>query len=84
MIFERNSGRGEGGNAIAREVSESSIREDIRYFEARIAEIGNASGSHERAMLRVYNSLLAHRRQMLAAYNDGRPEAWFEYEHVVL
>lgn len=83
-MFEQNPSHGEGGNAIAKEVTESAIREDIQYFESRIRELGEASSSHERAMLRVYSSLLSHRRQMMAAYRDGRPDAWFEYEHLAI
>lgn len=74
----------DGGNAIANAISEESILEDIRYFEKRLKSIGEPEDSHDRAMHRVYSSLLAHRRQMLAAYRDGRPEAWFEYEHVAV
>jgi hypothetical protein len=76
--------RHHGGNAIARSISEESILEDIRYFQKRLDAIGNPVDSHDRAMHRVYSSLLAHRRQMLAAYRDGRPEAWFEYEHITI
>lgn len=73
-----------GGNAIALAVNEDNIVEDIRYFQRRLEAIGEPDDSHDRAMHRVYTSLLAHRRQMLAAYRDGRPEAWFEYESIAV
>lgn len=72
------------GNAITAGVTERNILEDIRYFEARLQASGTAGDSHARAMSRVYSSLLAHRRQMLAALRDGRPDAWYEYEHVIV
>lgn len=71
------------GNAIARGLTEQAILADIRYFEAKLAGVPTPGTSYERAMLRVYASLLAHRRQVLAAFRDGRPEAWYEYEHVI-
>ncbi|HEX7029436.1 MAG TPA: hypothetical protein VF254_02480 [Gammaproteobacteria bacterium] len=71
------------GNAIAAGVTEANILADIRYFEARI-EAAVDGNSRDQAMRRVYASLLAHRRQMLAALRDGRPDAWYEYEHVVV
>jgi len=70
------------GNAIASGVTERNILADIRYFEERVASLD--SDSHGKAMQRVYASLLTHRRQMLAALRDGRPDAWYEYEYVVL
>lgn len=73
-----------GGNAIARGVTEANLLADIRYFESRMKAAEAADNSHGKAMRRVYASLLAHRRQMLAAYRDGRPDAWYEYDHVVL
>lgn len=72
------------GNAITAGVTERNILEDIRYFEARLQRSTAANDSHARAMSRVYSSLLAHRRQMLVALRDGRPDAWYEYEHVVV
>lgn len=71
------------GNAITTGVTEQNILEDIRYFEARLHSSDSAADSHSRAMSRVYASLLAHRRQMLAALRDGRPDAWYEYDHVI-
>jgi len=73
-----------GGNAIAAGVTEANILADIRYFEARIDAAAAHGSSRDQAMRRVYASLLAHRRQMLAALRDGRPDAWYEYEHVVV
>lgn len=73
-----------GGNAITDGVNEANITADIRYFEERIASADASADVHAKAMRRVYASLLAHRRQMLAAVRDGRPDAWYEYEHVVL
>lgn len=73
-----------GGNAITAGVNEANIIADIRYFEERIASADSTRDGHAKAMRRVYASLLAHRRQMLAALRDGRPDAWYEYEHVVL
>lgn len=73
-----------GGNAIATGVTEANLLADIRYFEARVDDSASASDSRNQAMRRVYASLLAHRRQMLAALRDGRPDAWYEYEHVVI
>lgn len=75
---------GTGGNAITAGVNEANILADIRYFEQRLELAENTDDGHARAMQRVYTSLLAHRRQMLAALRDGRPDAWYEYEHVVL
>jgi hypothetical protein len=71
------------GNAIAQGLTEQAILADIRYFEDKLARQPEPSTSYERAMQRVYASLLAHRRQVLAAFRDGRPEAWYEYEHVI-
>lgn len=71
------------GNAIARGLTEEAILADIRYFEAKVSAASAPGTTYERAMQRVYASLLAHRRQVLAAFRDGRPEAWYEYEHVV-
>jgi hypothetical protein len=73
----------DAGNAIARGLTEDAIVADIRYFEGKVREVGVPGTSYERAMLRVYASLLAHRRQVLAAFRDGRPEAWYEYDHVI-
>lgn len=73
-----------GGNAIAAGVTEANILADIRYFESRIERTAASGDNRDQAMRRVYASLLAHRRQMLAALRDGRPDAWYEYEHVVL
>jgi hypothetical protein len=73
----------DAGNAIARGLTEDAIVADIRYFEGKVREMGVPATSYERAMLRVYASLLAHRRQVLAAFRDGRPEAWYEYDHVI-
>lgn len=73
-----------GGNAITQGVNEANILADIRYFEERVSAATAAQDGHSKAMRRVYVSLLAHRRQMLAALRDGRPDAWYEYEHVVL
>ncbi len=72
------------GNAIAAGVTESNLLADIRYFETRIGHAAEPEDSRAQAMQRVYASLLAHRRQMLAALRDGRPDAWYEYEHVVI
>lgn len=72
------------GNAIAAGLTEANILADIRYFEARIEAAASHDSSRDQAMRRVYASLLAHRRQMLAALRDGRPDAWYEYEHVVV
>ena len=74
--------RDDSGNAIARGVTEGNILADIRYFEQKVSQLED--GSHGKAMQRVYSSLLTHRRQMLAALRDGRPDAWYEYEHVAL
>jgi hypothetical protein len=72
------------GNAIARGLTEEAILADIRYFETKVQSGKQQPGtSYERAMQRVYASLLAHRRQVLAAFRDGRPEAWYEYDHVI-
>lgn len=71
------------GNAIARGLTEEAILADIRYFEAKVQAVKQPGSSYERAMQRVYASLLAHRRQVLAAFRDGRPEAWYEYDHVI-
>lgn len=82
--FHDNQKYPHAGNAIANGVSETSILEDIDYFERRLAALGEPADSHGRAMHRVYTSLLAHRRQVLAAFRDGRPEAWYEYESQLL
>lgn len=70
------------GDAIHRKLDEPAILADIAYFERKVSEIGAPRSSYERAMLRVYQSLLTHRRQTLAAWRDGRPDRWYEYEHV--
>jgi len=74
----------EAGNAIKAGLTETNILADIRYFETRVEAMSGRDDSHSRAMVRVYASLLAHRRQMLAALRDGRPDAWYEYDHAVL
>lgn len=71
------------GNAINHGVTEANILADIRYFEERMQALDAEDGNRGSAMQRVFASLLAHRRQMLAALRDGRPDAWYEYEHVV-
>jgi len=73
---------GQDGDAIHRNLDESAILADIRYFEEKVGELGVPRTSYERAMQRVYQSLLTHRRQTLAAWRDGRPDRWYEYEHV--
>lgn len=73
-----------GGNAISSGVTEANLLADIRYFESKVEAASTSSDSRNQAMKRVYASLLAHRRQTLAALRDGRPDAWYEYEHVVL
>ncbi|HWP94656.1 MAG TPA: hypothetical protein VNL72_02860 [Gammaproteobacteria bacterium] len=75
--------RREGQVGDGTTLTEESILADIRYFESRLQALANPDTSYERAMQRVYASLLAHRRQVLAAWRDGRPEAWYEYEHVL-
>ena len=70
------------GDAIHHHLDESAILADIRYFEDKVRELGEPRTSYEHAMQRVYQSLLTHRRQILAAWRDGRPDRWFEYEHV--
>lgn len=74
----------DAGNAIKAGLTEDNILADIRYFEGRVEAMTGREDSHSRAMFRVYASLLAHRRQMLAALRDGRPDAWYEYDHAVL
>lgn len=69
---------------VRTELDEQTLLEDIRYFEGKVRDLDRPTSAYERAMLRVYGSLLAHRRQLLMAYRDGRPEAWFEYDHVAL
>jgi hypothetical protein len=61
-------------------VTEEEILSDIAYFNDRLGQMGNASSVYERARKHVYTVLLRHRKQLLAAYRDGRPEAWPEYE----
>lgn len=73
-----------GGNAIAAGVTEANLLADIRYFQSKVEAVVPGGDSRAQAMRRVYASLLAHRRQTLAALRDGRPDAWYEYEHVVL
>jgi hypothetical protein len=70
------------GDAIHRNLDEPAILADIEYFESKVRELGEPRSSYERAMRRVYQSLLAHRRQTLAAWRDGRPERWYEYGDV--
>lgn len=70
------------GDAIHQRLDESAILADIAYFEAKVAEFDAPRTSYERAMQRVYRSLLIHRRQILAAWRDGRPDRWYEYDHV--
>lgn len=83
MIQQETARRAMDGNAIASGVTESNILADIRYFESRI-EAAAGRDNRNAAMRRVYANLLAHRRQMLAALRDGRPEAWYEYEQLVI
>jgi hypothetical protein len=70
------------GEAIHRSLDESAILADIRYFEDKVRELDAPRTSYEHAMQRVYRSLLTHRRQILAAWRDGRPDRWYEYDHV--
>lgn len=84
MIIEDSTRNPSAGNAIASGVTERNILADIHYFEARMSAAEKDGNSHGKAMRRVYASLLAHRRQILAALRDGRPDAWYEYEHVVI
>lgn len=70
------------GDAIHQRLDEQAILADIRYFEDKVRELDAPRTGYERAMQRVYRSLLAHRRQILAAWRDGRPDRWYEYEHV--
>jgi len=70
------------GDAIHQRLDESAILADIRYYEDKVRELGAARSSYERALQRVYQSLLTHRHQMLAAWRDGRPDRWYEYDHV--
>lgn len=83
-MIQETARSGASGNAIAMGVTEANILADIRYFESRIESAASDGDSRNQAMKRVYASLLAHRRQMLAALRDGRPDAWYEYEHVVV
>lgn len=73
---------GRDGDAIHRKLDEPAILADIAYFEGKVREIGAPHSNYERAMQRVYQSLLTHRRQILAAWRDGRPERWYEYGDV--
>ncbi len=61
-------------------VTEEEILSDIAYFGERLDQLGSPSSVYERARKHVYTVLLRHRKQLLAAYRDGRPEAWPEYE----
>lgn len=70
------------GDAIHRKLDEAAILADIAYFEGKVLELGVPGSSYERAMQRVYQSLLTHRRQTLAAWRDGRPDRWYEYSDV--
>lgn len=70
------------GDAIHRQLDEPAILADIGYFEDKVRELGTPRTPYERAMQRVYQSLLSHRRQTLAAWRDGRPDRWYEYGDV--
>lgn len=70
------------GDAIHRQLDEASILADIAYFESKLAELVSPETDESRAMHRVHLSLLVHRRRLLAAWRDGQPERWSEYEHV--
>lgn len=73
---------GQDGDAIHQRLDEASILADIAYFEDRLRELDEPRSDRGEAMERVYQALLAHRRRMLAAWRDGRPERWFEYDDV--
>ncbi|MGD8379232.1 MAG: hypothetical protein PVJ40_03265 [Gammaproteobacteria bacterium] len=76
--------RKETGFMDERTTEEQSLLEDIAYFEDKVRRLGTPGSSYERAMLRVYASLLSHRRQRLAALRDGHPDAWYEYDRVLI
>lgn len=63
-------------------VTEEEILSDIAYFGERLDQLSSPASVYERARKHVYTVLLRHRKQLLAAYRDGRPEAWPEYEAV--
>lgn len=58
---------------------EATVLADIRYFEERLAMLGEASSERELASVQIYRLLLRQRRQLLAAIRDGAPERWPEY-----
>lgn len=66
------------GGAIHSSLDESAIIADIDYFEAKLRAL--ADEGEDAAMRRVYQSLLTHRRRVLAAWRDGHPDRWFDYE----
>jgi phage-related tail fiber protein len=73
---------GTGGDAIHLKLDEAAILADIRYFEDKVHELDAATSGQELAMRRVYQGLLIHRRQILAAWRDGCPDRWYDYDHV--
>lgn len=47
--------------------SQDQLKKDIAYFEARLEELGQSGDcAYEKAMVRVYDSMLEDRRRILA------------------
>jgi hypothetical protein len=59
--------------------SPARLREEIAFYEQKLATIQKPETSHDRGMALVYRAHIRHRRKLLAALRDGRPEAWAEY-----
>lgn len=72
---------GTGGDAIHHQLDEAAILADIRYFADKVHELDGVQEGPALAMRRVYQGLLTHRHQILAAWRDGRPDRWYEYDH---
>ncbi|HEX7030138.1 MAG TPA: hypothetical protein VF254_06045 [Gammaproteobacteria bacterium] len=70
---------GQGNDNTKGLPDEAAVLADIRYYEARIAEHGDACSPRQNASLQVCRLLLRQRRQLLAAIRDGAPERWPEY-----
>lgn len=60
-------------------ISESEIREDIAYYEAKVNENSACVTAEQRNLHEHYMRFVGRRRQFLAAFLDGRPAAWQKY-----
>lgn len=63
---------------IFNNLDENELESEIAFYQSKVEEYANSLSPHQKAMLRVYETLVDQRRRLLCAKQSGHPENWMQ------